>query len=122
VAGSPVRAGWPNAGQEAQPETLSLDTFLIGDLRNTVLLPVKGDSMIDVGIRDGDVVVVARRTDAHNGQIVVALVEGEPTLKRLAFERGQPVLRAENSAYATIRPKGGLEIFGVVVGLARRYR
>lgn len=116
-----VRAGPPSSGSEVLTETLSLDSYVTRDRRNTVLVRVKGDSMIDAGIVEGDIVVVARRPDASTGQIVVAIIDGEFTLKRLAFERGRPVLRAENSAYSPLRPRGGLEIFGVVVGLVRRY-
>jgi SOS-response transcriptional repressor LexA len=78
--------------------------------------------MVDAGIREGDIAVVERRADARSGQVVVALVDGEFTLKRLKYERGRPVLVAENRAYAAIRPQADLHIFGVVVGLARSYR
>lgn len=77
--------------------------------------------MIDAGIRDGDIVVVERRSNARDGQLVVASIEGEFTLKRLVHERGRPVLRAENPAFAALRPRD-LQIFGVVVGLIRSYR
>lgn len=77
--------------------------------------------MVDAGILEGDIVVVTRRPDARAGQIVVAIIDGEFTLKRLAFERGRPVLIAENSTYSPLRPRGGFEVFGVVVGLVRRY-
>ena len=120
VAGH-VRAGLPSSGADVLTESMSLDSYVTRDLRNTVLIRVKGDSMIDAGILEGDIVVVARRPDARTGQIIVAIVDGEFTLKRLALERGHPVLRAENSNYAPLRPRGGFEVFGVVVGSVRRY-
>ena len=78
--------------------------------------------MIDAGIHSGDMVVVEKRNSANIGDIVVAIVENEFTLKRLRKERGRIVLMPENKAYPIIRPKGDLEIFGVVVGQFRKYR
>lgn len=117
-----VRAGKPTVIDSPPVETINLDNYLIRHQRETVLVRVKGDSMVDAGIRPGDIVVVERRSDARSGQIVVALVDGEFTLKRLKYERGAPVLFAENRAYPAIRPFGDLQVFGVVVGLARSYR
>ena len=82
---------------------------------------VKGDSMIDAGILDGDTVVVEKRATASVGEIVVAIADNEFTLKRLDREKGRPVLRPANKANAVIRPKEDLEIFGVVTGLFRKY-
>ena len=79
---------------------------------------MKGDSMIDAGIPSGGTVVVEKRSSANVGHIVVAIIDNEFTLKRLGREREkrQIVLRPENKAYPGIRPKGDLEIFGVVAG------
>lgn len=117
-----VRAGRPSPSSDAPLETLNLDTYLIRDRRDTLLVRVKGDSMIDAGIYEGDIIVVERRSDARSGQIVVAIADGEFTLKRLAYERDRPVLRAANARFGTLRPERDLAIFGVVVGLARSYR
>ena len=87
-----------------------------------MLITVKGDSMIDAGILGGDIVVVEKRISANVGDIVVAIIDNEFTLKRLDKEKGRIVLRPENKAYPVIRPKGDAEIFGVVVGLFRKYR
>lgn len=116
-----VRAGSPDLAADSPTEAVSLDQLLIRNPAKTVLVKVKGDSMIRAGIHEGDIVVVEKSANARPGDIVVAIVENEFTLKRLGLERGRPVLKPENPAYATIRPKGDLEIFGVVVGLARRY-
>ncbi len=117
-----VPAGSPAGADESAPESLSIDQALIRDPSRTVLITVKGDSMMGAGIHGGDVVVVEKRSNAAAGDIVVAIIENEFTLKRLAFERGRPVLKPENRAFAVIRPKGALEIFGVVVGMYRQYR
>jgi SOS regulatory protein LexA len=117
-----VRAGLPSPASDSQPEGLAIDEYLVPHPSRTVLITVKGDSMIDAGIHPGDVVVVERRIAANVGDIVVAIVDNEFTLKRLDRERGRIVLKPENKAYPVIRPKGDVEIFGVVVGQFRKYR
>ena len=77
--------------------------------------------MVDAGITDGDVAVVDRGLPAKPGDFVIAIVDNEFTLKELAMEKGQFVLKPHNKAYPVIRPQGTLEIYGVMVGLARRY-
>ena len=76
--------------------------------------------MMDAGIFDGDLVVVEKRPSAHKGEIVVAIVDNQFTLKRLDVENGAFILRPENKAYPVIRAEGALEIFGVMVGLVRK--
>lgn len=120
LASQPVRAGMPEAAEDVHAEALTIDDYLIERPSETVLIRVKGDSMIDAGIFDGDLVVVEKRPDARKGEIVVAIVDNQFTLKRLDLDRGDFILRAENKAYAPIRPEGGLEIFGVMVGLVRK--
>jgi repressor LexA len=117
-----VRAGLPNPAAETAPEALTIDEYLVRHPSRTILITVKGDSMIDAGIQPGDVVVVEKRVAANVGDIVVAIIDNEFTLKRLDRERGRIVLRPENKVYPVIRPKGDAEIFGVVVGLIRKYR
>ena len=117
-----VRAGLPSSAADSGPETLTIDEYLVPHPSRTVLITVKGDSMIDAGIHPGDVVVVEKRTAANVGDIVVAILDNEFTLKRLDRDKGRIVLRPENKAYPVIRPKGDTEIFGVVVGLFRKYR
>jgi len=77
--------------------------------------------MINVGINDGDVVVVEIRSTAKTGDIVVANIDDEFTVKTLGKKRGKPVLLPANDLYPVIRPKGSLEILGVVIGLIRKY-
>ena len=117
-----MRAGLPSPATDMQPEGLSIDNYLVGKPSRTILITVKGDSMIDAGIHPGDHVVVEKRVAATPGDIVVAIVDNEFTLKRLAREKGRLVLKPENKAYPTIRPKDDAEIYGVVVGLVRKYK
>ncbi len=122
LAESAVQAGMPVSVTATQGEYLVIDEMLIDTPSRTTLIPVKGDSMIDAGIHDGDIAVVEKRTHANLGDIVVAIVDNEFTLKTLDKERGKYVLRPANPAYPVIRPQGTLEIFGVLVGLVRKYR
>jgi repressor LexA len=120
--GESVQAGLPSLASDAGSDTLTIDEHLISNPSKTVLIKVKGDSMIDAGIHAGDVVVVEKRRTANSGDIVVAILDNEFTLKRFGREKGRVVLRPENKAYPVIRPTGEAEIFGVVVGLFRKYR
>lgn len=87
----------------------------------TTMIPIKGDSMIEAGILDGDIAIVEKRHIANIGDIVVAIVDHDFTLKTLDKEGGQFILRPANPAFSIIRPHGSLEIFGVLVGLVRKY-
>jgi repressor LexA len=117
-----VRAGLPSPVEEDLRDAISIDEYLVTNPADTVLVEVKGDSMVDDGIYPGDLTVVEKRPDAKVGDLVVAIMDGDFTLKRLAQEKGRPVLLAANPAYSPIRAKGQFEIFGVVVGLIRKYR
>jgi len=122
LAESSVQAGMPASVTETQGEYFVIDEMLIDKPSSTTLIPVRGDSMIEAGIHDGDVAVVEKRNLANLGDIVVAIVDNEFTLKTLDKERGKYILRPANQAYPVIRPQGTLEIFGVLVGLIRKYR
>ena len=91
---------------------------------NNFVLQVRGDSMIEEGILDGDWVVIEQRTHARNGEIVVALVDGqEATLKRIEQKPGEVVLYPSNSDMAAISyPPHRVSIQGVLVGQMRAYR
>jgi repressor LexA len=121
IADSSVRAGMPSPAADDKHDTLSIDQYLVERPSKTVLIPVKGDSMIDAGIMSGDTVIVERRQMANVGNIVVAIVDNEFTLKTLGREKGEFILIPANPAYPIIRPQGQLEIFGVVVGQFRKY-
>ena len=86
------------------------------------LLEVKGDSMVDAGILDGDLVAVRSQKDARDGEIVAALIDGEEaTVKRLRRRGGQVILEAENPAYEPLVYSDGVELVGKVVSVLRRY-
>lgn len=121
-AESSVQAGMPVSVTATQGEYFVIDEMLIDTPSMTTMIPVKGDSMIDAGIHDGDIAVVEKRNLANVGDIVVAIVDDDFTLKTLDKEDGKFILRPANPAYPVIRPHGSLEIFGVLVGLIRKYR
>lgn len=119
--GESVQAGLPNPAADTGANNLTIDEYLVKHPSKTVLVRVKGESMINAGIHDGDIVVVEKQKTANVGDLVVAIVDNDFTLKRLDKERGRYVLRPENKAFPVIRPQGDLEIFGVVVGQFRKY-
>ena len=122
VAESTVQAGMPVPVTSTQGEYFIIDEMLIDTPSLTTMITVKGDSMIDAAILEGDIAVVEKRNFANVGDIVVAIVDNDFTLKTLGKEDGKFVLRPANPAYQVIYPHGSLEIFGVLVGLIRKYR
>jgi repressor LexA len=114
-----VQAGVPNTTQEAE-ETISMPEVFIAKPNRTFILRVQGESMKDAGLNDGDNVIVERR-EAKVGEIVVALLNGENTVKRLVDHKGSLYLKAENPDHADIYPENEWAIQGVVVGLWRKY-
>lgn len=116
-----VAAGTPIEPDLDQGQELWLDGRLFAR-RPDYLLRVQGDSMIDDGIFDGDLVGVHRMPEARNGQIVVARVGGEMTIKRLQRERDRIQLLPRNPAYAPIvvSPDQDFAIEGLYCGLVRR--
>ena len=120
-AEAPVPAG-PPALPTDSGEAHAIDAWLVRHPSRTVLVPVTGESMLEAGIHPGDRVVVERDTPARPGDVVIAVVDGEFTLKTLAVESGEAVLKPANPAYPILRPGERLQIFGVVVGLVRSYR
>jgi repressor LexA len=121
LADAPVPAGLPAIPADGG-EAGSIDAWLVRQPSRTVLVPVVGDSMIEAGIHPGDRVVVEREVPARPGDLVIAVIDNEFTLKTLAVEDGEAVLRPANPAYPVLRPGARLQIFGVVVGLIRSYR
>jgi repressor LexA len=101
---------------------ISLDTRSVNASKNgrTFALRVRGDSMIDAHILDGDIVILEDRKDVQNGDIVAALIDGETTLKRYVTEHGRPYLKAENPLYPNLVPARELRIQGVMVSLIRK--
>ena len=117
-----VAAGAPIEAIE-DVETIAVPAELVSPRAESFVLRVRGDSMIDEQIRDGDYVVVERRSEARDGETVVALVRGhEATLKKLQRRGSKVRLLPANSALAPIEvPAREVRIQGVVRGLLRRY-
>ena len=115
AAGAPIEAVVSN-------ETVTVPEDLVGT-RDTYALRVRGNSMIDEQIRDGDLVVVEDRQTAHNGEMVIALLEGaEVTLKKFYRENGHIRLQPANDAVAPIIVRADkVQVQGVVIGVMRRY-
>ena len=108
-----IAAGSPILAEEDIDEIYPLPVELVGD-DPVFMLEIKGDSLIDVGIFDGDYVVVRRQSQADDGTIVAALINGEEaTVKRLRRLDGRVVLTAENPSYPPMVFSEGVEILGV---------
>lgn len=119
----PVKAGFPSPAQDYVERTLDLNELCIRHPNATFFVRVEGDSMIEAGIYDGDVLVVDRSVDAEHGDIVVAAVGNEFTVKELCT-RPSLMLLPRNPAYKPIRPRNGeeLNIFGVVTNVIRQMK
>jgi SOS regulatory protein LexA len=118
-----VRAGLPQPVQDDDFEVLTIDDYLVPDPNRTFLARVKGDSMTGASLLDGDMVVVQKNVPTKLGDIVVAVVDGQVTVKHLRQQPdGRFYLQPANPAFADILPEGELEILGVVVGAFRTYR
>ncbi len=120
VMDATVRAGVPEEIEsQSWADAITLESFLVKRPSRTVLVKVRGDSMRDAGILDGDLAIVERTEHVQDGQIVVAIVDGAYTIKELRHEGTQPVLMPHNPEHKPIRPQSDLEIYGVFRGLAR---
>ncbi|HVF72198.1 MAG TPA: transcriptional repressor LexA [Chthoniobacterales bacterium] len=117
-----IPAGMSALTEEDIEGHVSLDTPSVNASKNgrTFALRVRGDSMIDAHILDGDIVILEDRKDVQNGDIVAALIDGETTLKRYVTEHGRPYLKAENPVYPNLVPARELRIQGVMVSLVRK--
>lgn len=117
-----IAAGSPVLATEDIEDVYPLPESLVGS-GPVFMLRVKGDSMVDAGILDGDLVVVRRQPDAQDGDMVAAMVEGEEaTVKRLYRRDGQVVLHAENEAYPDMLFESDVAVLGKVVSVLRRVR
>ena len=118
-----ISAGFPSPASDYVEEGLDLNDYLVRNKPATFMFTVKGDSMVGASIEEGDKVVVDRSQEPQHNDIVVAVVDGEYTIKRLCMRDGAVELRPENPAFSSIRFTEGqeLEVWGVVVGVVRRY-
>ncbi len=116
-----VEAGFPSAAEEELLDVMDFDEYLTPNKESSYILKVKGDSMIDAGIQEGDMVIVERRQTYKPGQIVIASVDGEYTIKYLRKIRDHYYLEPANEKYKPIFPKGQLTVEAVVTAVVRKY-
>ena len=114
-----VAAGMPIIAEENIEEVLPLPRQVVGDTAS-FMLTVRGDSMIEAGILDGDYIVVKEQPVANNGEIVVALIDSEATVKTFYRESDQIRLQPENSSMEPIYVRDDVTILGKVIALMRR--
>ena len=116
-----VEAGIPTLAEEEVLSTVNLDSLLIKNRPMTYMLEVKGDSMIEEGIKEGDLVIVERREDAKDGEIVIAEVDGGWTMKYFRKKGNKIYLEPANKNYKPIYPEQDLKVAAVVKGVIRKY-
>jgi len=116
-----VEAGMPAFAEEAT-DTVNIDSMLVKNRERTYVLTVKGDSMIDAGIREGDFVIAEHGRQAKEGDIVIAEVDGEWTMKYFRKKGNTVYLEPANKNYRNIIPETTLNIAAVVTGVIRKYR
>lgn len=114
-----VQAGSPHLAEEYIEDWINLPQTLVKGRRDVFLLRVRGDSMVDAGIYEGDLVIVRPTREAKHNDIVVALLHDEATVKRFIQVKNRAYLKAENKDYQNIYPKEEWMIQGKVVGVIR---
>jgi DNA polymerase V len=119
-----ISAGFPSPAADYVEKGLDLNTFMVQHKEASFFFTVVGESMSGIGIMDGDIVLVDRSVTPVHGHYVLAVIDGEYTLKRLHMRQGVIELHPENGAFAPIRLIDGqeLQIWGVVAGVVRKYR
>jgi SOS regulatory protein LexA len=117
-----VEAGFPSPAEEELADTISLDGLLIQNPQATFLLKVSGDSMSEAGILPGDMVIVDKGQVPKSGDIVIAEVDGQWTMKYLKKSGDNVALMPANQRYKPIKPKSELKIAGVVTAVVRKYK
>ncbi len=116
-----VQAGLPTAEEEILLDHVDLNDYLIKNPEKTILINVRGDSMIDAGIQEGDKVIVEVGATVNVGNIVVAIVDGDYTVKYFdKSKEGKIILQPGNPNYQPIIPQNELKIFGKVIGVVRK--
>ena len=118
-----VPAGFPAAANESDPEQVSLDSYLVSNPASTVLFRVRGESMTGAGIYDGDLLVVDRAIEPVHGQVVVAAINNDLTVKRLHKRAGEVKLLAANPEFQDITfvESDEMSVWGVVTFSLRRW-
>ncbi len=116
-----IEAGFPTGADESTLDTISLDEFLIPQKDASYMLRVKGDSMIDAGICEGDYVIVERTANPKIGEIVIAEIDGGFTMKYLRKEKDRYFLEPANRKYKNIFPEEDMKVVAVVRSVIRKY-
>ncbi len=116
-----VEAGFPSPAEEELVDTMSLDDYLIENKEASYLLEVKGESMIDAGIQEGDLVIAERTNSPKEGDIVIAEVDGGWTMKYFRKTDGKVWLEPANKNFKPIYPENDLKVAAVVKGVVRKY-
>ncbi len=116
-----VKAGFPSPSEDVLETTINLNNFLIQKKEKTYILEVDGDSMIDAHIADGDMVIAERTENARDGQIVIAEVDGEFTMKYFRKLGDKVWLEPANPDFSNIYPENDLKICAIVKGVIRKY-
>jgi len=118
----PVRAGFPSPAEDYIEPKLDLNSHLVKHPAATFFVKVAGDSMIDAGIHPGDILIVDRSLEPADKKVVIAVVDGDLTVKRIRMKDAKVFLAPENGNYAPIQLEGGMnvEIWGVVTNVIHR--
>ena len=116
-----VEAGFPSAAEEELLDVIDFDEYLTPNKESSYILKVKGDSMIDAGIQQGDMVIVEKKASYKPGQIVIACVDSEFTMKYLRKDGDKYYLEPANKKYKPIYPKESFSIEAVVTAVVRKY-
>ena len=116
-----VEAGFPTVAEENLLDSMNIDDYLIPNKDSSYLLEVKGDSMIDAGIQEGDMVIAERKGEPKDGDIVIALVDGGWTMKYYRKQKDKVFLEPANKNFKPIYPEHQLEIAAIVKGVIRKY-
>jgi len=116
-----VCAGFPSPAEEELRDIISFDEYLIRNPETSFLLSVTGDSMIEAGIREKDLVIVEKNKEPQNGDISLAEIDGNWTMKYFRRRGKILTLEAANSKYSPIIPRTDLRIAGVITAVVRKY-
>ena len=117
-----ISAGFPSPAGDFKQERISLDEELIKNKEATFFARVSGESMINAGLEDGDLIVIDRSIEPSNNKIAVCFIEGEFTVKRIIVEKDKVWLKPENSSYKAIEVKDNdqLVIWGIVTNVIKK--
>ena len=120
LVSSYIRAGFAGIMDDKIEKRMSLDDIFDVNSPSTFIFRVSGDSMVDIGILDRDYVIIKKQSQANIGDVVLAVIDNEFTLKTYKKDSKGVYLQPQNKEYPILRPKFSLKIFGVALGIARR--